>query len=113
MLGQILFLSDFNFATFCTCPFFLFCSLFFPKNIDDLFFHTLPNSMNFIYLEPVLELSSFEIKPNNQMKLIPFLFPRDKYCWFYLLFLLFEFIFFLGFKLILEIGFKNNTKYFL
>ena len=91
-----IYLSDFTFTTFCACPviLFLFCACFFPTNIDDFLIPSMASG------EIVLELSSFEIHPqnNNKIKLIPFLFPREKSCWFYLALIVFEFIFSLFFK---------------
>jgi len=94
-----IFLFDFSFTTFCACPiiFFLSCTCCFSKNIDDFFIHALLHQ--FWYLDTLkLELSSFEIQPKNEMKLIPFLFPKENYCWFYLLFFVLEFAFSLLFK---------------
>lgn len=90
--------------TFC----FLFSSLFFPRSIDNFLKFEL-SSLTFkvkqlSFLEN-FKLVDFDIEPKNTMWSLPFLAPRNRTDFFYLLFvfIIYEFLF----SLILKLAFKN------
>lgn len=104
-----LFLFEFNFASFCGFPVALFFanSYFFPKIMEDFFndfivaWHRKNNNKKFV----LPSISSFDIKPKNKMMLFPFLVPKKRSCWFYVVVLIYQVLFSLMFKHFFEYHF--------
>jgi len=97
-----LFFFKFNFFLFCGCPVTLFFVnfYFFPKFMDDFLIKSIFQwDLNKMFLPSI---SSFDIKPKNKMMLLPFLIPKSSLCCFYVKILIFQFLFSLMFKSVIE-----------
>lgn len=113
-LPATLCLFKLNFLSFCGFRIALFFrySYFLPNFMDNLLFEFSMSLWDNHEKSTLPLTTSFEIQPKNKMMFLPFLIPKKRTCFFYVVVLIYEVLFSLMLKVFIETYVLKNTIYY-